>query len=459
MAALKEILLPLHSMDAEMSALGSMLYGERPSEQVFALLEEDDWYVPAHREIYRAMRQLQRENKAIDLVTLKQELLRRLKLDEIGGEDYLIRIAQAVPSPANASYYARIVQEHSTLRRLEDSAHAIVKLVRDPDKDLDDKVNDAEQAVFNVGARRLGKDFLPMRQLATEVMTDIDTILDTGEETLGVTSGYYDLDEMTTGLYGGDLVIVAARPGMGKSAFALRSALEVAESTKLPVAFFSLEMGGKQLARRLVSMLSKVDSSTMRRANLDHGTLKKLADACETLYGLPLYVDESSDLSTFEMLGKCRRMKREHGLSMVIVDYLQLMRGTKRTENRVQEISEISRSLKMMAKDLDVPVIALSQLSRAVESREHKIPQLSDLRESGSIEADADIVLMLYREQYYNERDPKWLEENPDYDRSPDRVESTDVIIAKHRNGPTGVIRVPFHPTYARFDRGYTKRQ
>ncbi|MBI5706478.1 MAG: replicative DNA helicase [Armatimonadetes bacterium] len=450
MAVAREILIPLHSMDAEMSALGSMMYGERPAEQVFAALGEDDWYVPAHRELFRAMLQLQRENKAIDLVTLKQELSRRGRLEEVGGEDYLIRVMQAVPSPANASYYARIVVDNATMRRLEDSAHQIVKMVRDPELEVDDKVSAAEQAVFQVGAKRLGKDFLPMRQLATEVMTDIDTILDTGEETLGVPSGFVDLDDLTTGFYGGDLVIIAARPSMGKTGLVLRTALKVASSTG-PVAFFSLEMGGKQLARRLVSMLSKVSAHTMKKPNLDHGTLKKLADACETLYGLPLYVDETSECSPLQMMGKCRRLKREHGLSMVVVDYLQLMHGVKRTENRVQEISEISRSLKTLAKELDVPVIALSQLSRAVENRDKRIPQLSDLRESGSIEADADIVLLLYREMHYNERDPKWLEEHPDRDMSPDRVEVANLIVAKHRNGPTGIVDLAFQPTYALF--------
>ncbi len=450
MAALKDAFVPLHSIDAEMSALGSMLYGDKPAEQVFGLLEEDDFYVPAHRDIFRAMRQLQRENKAIDLVTLKQELVRRGKLEESGGEDYLIRIAEIVPSPANATYYAGIVLDQATLRRLEESAHTIVKLVRDPDQEVSEKVNDAEQTVFQVGARRLGKEFLPMRQLATEVMTEIDTILDTGKETLGVASGFYDLDELTTGFYGGDMVIIAARPSMGKTALVLRMALQVAEKVG-PVAFFSLEMGGKQLARRLVSMLSKVSSNTMKKPNLEHATLKRLADACEHLYGLPLFVDETSDSSAFEMLGKCRRLKREHGLALVVVDYLQLMRGSKKTENRVQEISEIARSLKALSKELDVPVIALSQLSRAVEGRESKIPQLSDLRESGSIEADADIVLMIYREQYYRERDPKYREEHPEMDTSPDRVELADVIVSKHRNGPTGIVKLAFQPTYALF--------
>ncbi len=199
-------------------------------------------------------------------------------------------------------------------------------------------------------------------------------------------------------------------------------------------------------------MLSRVSGNDMRKANLDAGTLKKLADGCEHLYGLPVYIDESSDVSPLEVLGKCRRLKREHGLSMIVIDYLQLMRASRKTENRVQEISEIARSLKAMAKDLDVPVVALSQLNRSVEARERKVPQLSDLRESGSIEAEADIVTLLYREQYYNERDPKWRDEHPDYHLDRDRMEVCDVIIAKHRNGPTGVIKLGFFPTYAYFE-------
>jgi replicative DNA helicase len=309
--------------------------------------------------------------------------------------------------------------------------------------------------VFQVGARRLGKDFIPMRTLASEVMTDIDTILDTGVESLGLPSGFYDLDELTTGFYGGDMVVLAARPSMGKSALVLGMALHVANRCSREgdgsVAFFSLEMSGKQLARRLVSMLSQVSAHAMKKPNLSHETLKKLADACETLYGLPLFLDETSDISPFEVLGKCRRLKREHGLRMVVIDYWQLMRGMKRTENRVQEISEIARAIKGLAKELDVPVVALSQLNRGVESRENKRPQLADLRESGSIEAEADIVLMLYRDQYYKDRDPEYRKEHPQSELPPDRVEDAEVIIAKHRNGPTGTVVLGFQPTYARF--------
>lgn len=447
---LAEELVPLHSNEAEMSALGSMLFGERAADEVFAILDEEDFYRPAHREIYRAMRQLQRESKAIDLVTLKQELVRRAKLDEVGGEEHLIRIAEFVPSPANASHYAKIVLENATLRRLEDAGHEIVKVVRDPDLTTDEKVDVAEREVFEVGGKRLGKDFAPMRDLARDVLLDIDSIVESGEETLGLTSGFSDLDNMTTGFYGSDLIIVAARPSMGKTSFMLSMALAAAQAQPdKAVAVFTLEMSSKQIARRLVSMKSKVTSGVMKKPNLQKSTLVKLTDACETLYGLPLFIDETSDVSGFEMLGKCRRLKRERGLSLIVVDYLQLMRANRKSENRVQEVSDIARSLKALAKELDVPVIAGSQLSRNVENRENKVPQLSDIRESGSIEAEADLVMFLYREDYYKSRESR--DEQPEHYKDPDHAEVADIIIAKHRNGPTGVVKLAFQPAYALF--------
>ena len=436
-----------------MSALGSMLYGERAADEVLAILDEEDFYRPAHREMYRAMRQLQRESKAIDLVTLKQELVRRGQLENVGGEEHLIRIAEFVPSPANASHYAHIVLENATLRRLEDAGHEIVKVVRDPDLTTDEKVNEAEREVYEVGGRRLGKDFSLMRDLARDVLLDIDSIVESGVETLGLTSGFGDLDALTTGFYGGDLVIVAARPSMGKTSLVLSMAMAAAHAEPdKAVALFSLEMASKQLARRMVSMKSKVSSGVMKKPNLQKSVLVKLTDACEALYGLPLYVDETSDISGFEMLGKCRRLKRERGLSLIVVDYLQLMRANRRSENRVQEVSDIARSLKALAKELDVPVIALSQLSRNVENRENKVPQLSDIRESGSIEAEADLVMFIYREEYYKSRENR--DETPAHVQDPDHAERADIIIAKHRNGPTGVVQLAFQPTYALFSPG-----
>jgi replicative DNA helicase len=448
--SISEELIPLHSVEAEMSALGSMLYGERAADEVFAILDDEDLYRPAHREIFRAMRQLQRESKAIDLVTLKQELVRRGQLEDVGGEEYLIRVAEFVPSPANASHYAKIVLENATLRSLEHAGHEIVKVVRDHDLSTDEKVDAAEREVYEVGGKRLGKDFAPMRDLARDVLLDIDSIVESGEETLGLTSGFGDLDALTTGFYGGDLVIVAARPSMGKTSFKLSMALAAARAEpEKAVAVFSLEMSSKQIARRLVSMKAKVSSGVMKKPNLHKSTLVRLTDACEELYSLPLYIDETSDVSGFEILGKCRRLKRERGLSLVVVDYLQLMRANRKSENRVQEVSDIARSLKALAKELDVPVIAGSQLSRNVENRENKVPQLSDIRESGSIEAEADMVMFIYREEYYKQRESR--EENPEYRNDPDHAEQADIIIAKHRNGPTGVVKLAFQPAYALF--------
>lgn len=438
----------LHSLDAEMTALGSMFFGERAADKVFALLDDNDFYYPAHRELYRAMRQLQLESKPIDPITLRNELVRRGKLDEIGGDAYLIRIQEFVPSPANAAHYAEIVRDYATLRGLETAGVEIQSMVRDVEKSVSDKITQAEAAVFEVGGRRMGKEFLTMQELARDVMLDIDTVIETGDETLGVPSGFYDLDELTTGFYGGDMVIVAARPSMGKTSFVLAIALYVAQKIKdQSVAVFSLEMSGKQLARRLVSMISRVSSHEMKKPHLTKDQLSRLANACDLLYELPIYIDESSDVSGFEILGKCRRLKKERGLSLVIVDYLQLMRGNRRTENRVQEVSDIARSLKAMAKELDVPVIALSQLSRTVEQRDNKRPQLSDLRESGSIEAEADMVMFIYRDQYYRDR------ENPaEADPNPERNEEAEIIISKHRNGPTGTATLGFQPSYALFN-------
>lgn len=447
---LAEELVPLHSLEAEMSALGSMLYGERAADEVFAILSDEDFYRPAHREIYRAMRQLQAESKAIDLVTVKQELIRRGKFDEVGGEEHLIRVAEFVPSPSNAAHYAKIVLENAILRRLEQAGHEIVKVVRDPDLTTDEKVNAAEREVFEVGGQTLGKDFFPMRDLARDVLLDIDNIVESGEETLGLTSGFGDLDNMTTGFYPGDLIIVAARPSMGKTSFKLSMAMAAARAEPdKSVAIFSLEMSSMQIARRLVSMKSKVSSGVMKRPNMKQADLKRLTDACEELYGLPLYIDETSDISGFEILGKCRRLKRERGLSLVVVDYLQLMRANRKSENRVQEVSDIARSLKSMAKELGVPVIAGSQLSRNVENRESKVPQLSDIRESGSIEAEADLVMFIYREEYYKSRENR--DDTPAHIENPDHAEQADIIIAKHRNGPTGVVHLAFQPTYALF--------
>jgi replicative DNA helicase len=442
-----EELVPLRSLEAEMSVLGSMLLSERAADEIANILTEDDFYQPAHREIFRAMRQLLNNAKPVDLVTLKDELIARDTLRNVGGLDYLTQVMECVPSPANAIPYSRIVQDKATMRRLEMAGREIIGVVHDVDvPDAEGKVDKAEQLIFEVGRKRLGKDFQHIQSLAKEFFLDVDHIIETGEPMVGMSTGYYDLDSITTGFYPGDFVIVAARPSMGKTALVLNFGLNVARKNQGNVAIFSLEMGGNQLVRRLVSMISGVSSGALKKSSLRDDEYRKLADACEMLYGLPIYIDDSSDVSGMEMRGKCRRLKQDGGLALVMVDYLQLMRGSKRTENRVQEISEIARSLKALAKELQVPVVALSQLNRSVESRDNKRPMLSDIRESGSIEAEADLVMFIYRDAYYQGK-----EQVAEVDPDPERVEEAEIIIAKHRNGPTGMIKLGFQPSFARF--------
>lgn len=441
-----EELVPLHSQDAEMSVLGSMMLKEQAAEEALMMLQEDDFYLPAHRQIFVAMRQLVYDNKQIDLVTLKSELQAKGRLKDVGGEDYLIQIAEYVPSAAHATHYASIVLERSTMRKLDSAGHEIVKIVRNPDSNADEKLDQAENLVFRVANSRLGRDFVEIRTLAKEFMVDMDTLVETGEPTLGVPTGFYDLDRLTTGLYPGDLTILAARPSMGKTSFVLNMALNVARKNIGNVAFFSLEMSGKQLARRIAAMLSGVNSNVLKKADLRADLYRKLSEACEVMYDLPLHIDETSDIHGVNMRQKCRRLKRDGGLALVVVDYLQLMRAEVKTENRVNEIGHIARSLKALAKDLEVPVIALSQLSRRVEERENKRPQLSDLRDSGSIEAEADLVMFIHRESYYKDR-----EHPEEANTDPERVEVADIMIQKHRNGPTGTVKLGFQPTYANF--------
>lgn len=428
-----------------MGTLGAMLLSERACEEVQSLVGEDDFYHPAHKEIFRAIRQLMMNAKAVDLVTAKNELIERGTLQAVGGVDYLIQVAESVPSASNAPHYAQIVLDKATQRRLEDTGHEIIKVVRDGEKDAEEMVDEAERMVFEVGRARIGKYFSPVRSLAKDFFVDVDRLNETGEPLLGSSTGFADLNEMTGGFYPGELTIVAARPSMGKTSLVLAFALSVAKEGK-GVAVFSLEMSGQQLVRRLASMIGRVSMGVLKKTRLSFEEYDALANACETLYGLPIFIDDTSDVSPLEMRGKCRRLKAESGLSLVVVDYLQLMRSNRRTENRVQEISEIARSLKALSKELEVPVIALSQLNRGVEGRDDKRPMLSDIRESGSIEAEADLVMMIYRDEYYKAKE---AHEPRDYD--PKRVEVAEILIAKHRNGPTGKVLLAFQPSYALF--------
>ena len=436
-----------------MGVLGSMILSSEAAEEMQLLLKPEDFYRPAHRTVFEAMFRLLGSHAEIDIVTLKDELMERGELLNIGGVDYLIELAEYVPSPKNAKFYAKIVLDKATLRRLEKAARSIVGIVHESDgTDADEKVDRAEKEIFEVGQRHVGQDFTPVASLANLFFKEVDDVYATHTPMSGLHSGFLDLDRMTSGFYPGDFVIIGARPSMGKTSLFLDFALNIAKGgvkaqDPLPVAIFSLEMSGLQLTRRMVSMLSGVSMGVLKReAHLQDHEYNLLAQATDSLYHLPIYIDDQSDVTPIEIRGKCRRLKNEKGLGMVVIDYLQLMRGDRRNDNRVQELGEIARSCKGMAKELGVPVLALSQLSRAVETRDDKRPQLSDLRESGSIEAEADLVMLLYRDSYYKAKEEK-RSEVENYDE----VQVAEVIVAKHRNGPVGKVKLGFQPAYARF--------
>ncbi|HWD41164.1 MAG TPA: replicative DNA helicase, partial [Fimbriimonas sp.] len=358
MAATTDQLIPLYSYEAEMSTLGAMLLSERAAEELVTMLEESDFYRPAHRLIFRAMKQLIQMHKPIDQITLEEELKARGNLADIGGPDYLLEIAMYVPSAANSGYYGRIVLEKSTLRKLESTGRDIVGLVHNPEMPaVDEKVDKAEQLIFSVAQKSLRKDFQHVRGLAKEFFVDVDNIVETGEPMSGLKVGFPDLDDLTSGFYPGDFVIIGARPAMGKTSLVLDFALNVGKKIhsreqKGSVAIFSLEMSAIQLVRRMASMLSGVSMEILKTGDISNVNYQKLADGCEELYSMPVYVDDMSDLTPLEMRGKCRRLKADVGLSMVIIDYLQLIEPEDKRAPREQQIAQITRRLKFLAKEL-----------------------------------------------------------------------------------------------------------
>lgn len=438
--------IPPHNLEAERAVLGAILISKRAADKLLATLQEEDFYSPVHKHLFRAMYAVAMNGRTVDGLTLKEELESRGILDKVGGLEYLVELSEAVPVAANAEYYADIVIDRAMLRSLEGAAQDIIKSVHDPSSDVEKKIFDAERAVFEATRRRLGKDFEPVSRLAVEFFREVDRVLEAGEPLHGLGTGLRDLDDLLTGFYPGTLNILAARPGVGKTSLALWYAFHAAKESGQNVAVFSLEMSNLELTRRMVTMLGKVNSNVLKRSgSLRDDQYQSLVDACEQMYPLRLWIDDSSDISVFEMLGKCRRLSAEEGgLGLVIVDYLQLVRSSRIAENRTQQISEIARNLKILAKELNVPVIALSQLSRGIENRVPPIPQLSDLRESGSIEADADTVLMLYRpvpgkgeEAFLHNEDRK--------------VFPIGLFVRKNRNGPIGRICLAFEPEYTLF--------
>jgi replicative DNA helicase len=449
--------IPPQSLEGEQAVLGSMLIERAAIEKAAEILRPEDFYRDAHRVIFEAILSLVDRDEPVDLLTVREQLQLQDVLENIGGATYLLQLTNAVPSAANVEYYSQIVEERAILRRLIDASNQISALAHGEYEDIGDVVDRAERAVFGVAQRRMGSYFTAMRPLVTTVFEQIEQRSENASHVTGVETPFTDLNWMTAGFQPSDLIIVAARPSMGKTSLVLGIGQHVALKKGQPVAVFSLEMSKEQLCIRMICSEARVDAHRLRTGTLVNDDWPRVGQTCATLADAPIFIDDSPDCSALEMRAKCRRLMAEHGLGLIIVDYLQLMRGHRKTDNRTQEIAEIARSLKSLARELKVPVIALSQLSRAVEQRPDKRPMLSDLRESGSIEAEADVVVFIYRDAYYKMKESVNAEtEEADKEerrrRGEDKVEEAELIIAKQRNGPTGKVSVAFHPQYARFD-------
>jgi replicative DNA helicase len=441
--------LPPYSLEAEQAVLGAMLLEADAALRSAELLDDWMFYKEGHRRLFRAMLGLVRRGGAVDPITLKEELERRGELEPAGGVDYLSYLLDVVPTAANFDYHAGIVRDKALLRRLIEVGTQIVQDAYEGKHLAAEVLDGAEQRIFQVAEHRTTTGFERLKKLLWPTMERIESLHGAGQTITGVASGFKDLDERTAGFQGSDLVIVAARPSMGKTAFCLNVAQHAAIEHGTGVALFSLEMSREAIVQRLLTAEARVDAHRLRSGTLRDADYKLLATAAGVLSGAPIWIDDSPALTPLELRSKARRIKAEQDVGLVIVDYLQLMRAPEYADNRVQEISAISRALKALAKELAVPVMALSQLSRAPEQRggEHRRPQLSDLRESGAIEQDADVVLFIYRpEMYATPEDREELQGQ------------AEVIIGKQRNGPTGTVKLYFHSHYTRFD-NYTVRE
>lgn len=442
------------SVEAEQAALGAMLLDREAIAVAAEILQVDDFYYEPHRHIYEAILTLFNRGEPTDLVTVSEELKRRGKLDECGGQPYLMRLMEMTPSVANIADYCRIVEEKAILRQLIQVSYQIIHWAYHHDGDLENLIDRAEAALFRVGQRRVGAHFQSLTELLRQTYEFLDQRMRHPGTLLGIPTGFYELDDVLGGLHPSDLIIIAGRPSMGKTSFALSIALHIATQERLPVAIFSLEMSKQQLVQRLLCARARVNLHHLRTGSLREQHFIRLGQASHELYNAPLFIDDTPDLSPFEIRAKARRLKASEGLGCIIIDYLQLIRPPRRMENRVQEVTEIVRSLKSLARELNVPVVVLSQLSRSVEHRENKRPVLADLRDSGAIEAEADVVCFLYREDYYERRKGKPAEaklEGLEEDRKTEYF-ITEVIIAKNRNGPVTTVEVAFVPRYALFE-------
>jgi replicative DNA helicase len=422
--------MPPQNLDAEKSLLGAMLLDKDIVVRVADVVRPEDFYDERNGLIYSAILGLYEDRQPIDLVTVTEMLSNKGKLEQVGGATKLSALTASMPSTAHATQYAEIIANKATLRRLISASATIGELALASELKLDDALDRAEQSLFKVSRKHLKNSFTLVKDVLSETFERIDNLHENRGQLRGIPTGFADLDNMLAGLQGSDLLIIAARPSMGKTSLALNIALNAARDSHFAVGMFSLEMSKEQIIDRLLSTQSGIDAWKLRTGNLATDDFEKLSEAMGKLADAPIYIDDSAFMTVMEIRTKARRLKTEKGLDLIIVDHIQLMEGSRTYEGRVQEISEISRSLKALAKELDIPVIAVSQLSRAVEQRPKKIPQLSDLRESGSIEQDADVVLFVYREEYYE----------PDTERK----NIADIYIAKHRNGPTGKVELYF---------------
>lgn len=429
---------PPQNLDAEKSLLGAILIDDETLADASEITKPKDFYDKRHAAIYDGMMRLYEHHKPVDLLTLTEELKKKDQLEMIGGSAYLTELTRYVPTAAHAESYAEIVSQKAVRRRLIKASGDISELGFDEETDVQELLERAEAELFSVSDQSLKQDLTRIDEILNDSFDRMEELHKNKGALRGVRTGYRDLDNMTAGLQRSDLIILAARPAMGKTTLVTNLAYNVATIAKQPVLFFSLEMSKEQLVDRMLADASGVDSWNIRTGNLNDDDFAKLSEAMGEMAEAPIYIDDKPGLSVLEMRTKARRAAHEAPLGLIIVDYLQLMQGSGRDNgNRVQEVSEISRGLKLIARELNVPVIALSQLSRSVENRQPQIPQLADLRESGSIEQDADIVMFIYREAYYN---PETEREN-----------ITDLIIAKHRNGPVGRVELYFHPERLRF--------
>jgi replicative DNA helicase len=428
---------PPHDLAAEQCVLGGMLMSKDAISDVMEVIRPADHYRPAHQVVHEAILELYGRGEPADPVTVSDLLAKRGELARVGGGAYLHTLMASVPTAANAGYYARIVRERAILRRLVEVGTRIVQLGYAGDGDADELVDRAQAEIYGVTERRVSEDFLPLSEIMPGALDEIEAIGSRGGVMTGVPTGFADLDALTNGLHAGQMVVIAARPAIGKSTLALDLARASAVKHRLATVMFSLEMSRNEITMRLLSAEARVPLQAMRTGQLGEEDWTRLARRMSEVVDAPLFIDDSPNMSMMEIRAKCRRLKQRHDLRMVIVDYLQLMSSPRRVENRQQEVSEMSRSLKLLAKEIDVPVVAISQLNRGPEQRNDKRPLLSDLRESGSIEQDSDVVILLHREDAYERESP--------------RAGEADMIIAKHRNGPTTTVTVAFQGHYSRF--------